>query len=64
MSLKKRGYFFVLDALIAILILGVGFVLISSARPEKTPYIQSKHLSQDLMNVLSQTKINDLCENP
>ncbi|MBN2423293.1 hypothetical protein JXB41_08780 [Candidatus Woesearchaeota archaeon] len=58
----KKAYFFLMDGLIAVIILFVGFILISATNPNKPVLIHNKHLSQDLINIFSNTKINELCE--
>ncbi len=57
----KKGYFFLLDGLVAVLILTVGFLLISSAHPDKPSTIFNKRAANDVANVLANTKIRDIC---
>ena len=58
--LKKRGYFFVLDAVLALAVLVVGIFLITSSYVDVPQPVQVSLLSHDLLNFLSNTKIKDL----
>ena len=60
MPLKKRGYFFVLDAVLALFILVVGVFLVTSSYVDVPQPTQVELLSEDLLNFLSNTKIKDL----
>ena len=60
MLIKKRGYFFVLDAVLALFILVVGVFLVTSSYVDVPQPTQVELLSEDLLNFLSKTKINDL----
>lgn len=60
MLLKKRGYFFVLDAVLALSILVVGVFLVTSAYVDVPQPTQVELLSEDVLNFLSNTKIKDL----
>ena len=60
MLLKKRGYFFVLDAALGLFILAIGAFLISSLYISSPEPSQVSLLSDDLLNFLSGTKIKDL----
>jgi len=52
-----------LDAGIAILILLVGYMLISSFTPQSTTDVFQETLANDLIELLATTKIQDLCTN-
>ncbi len=58
----KKGYVFTLDAAIAIFILMIGFALIyfQFAREGQTTYVIER-LSQDVIGVLSHTRVSDIC---
>ncbi len=58
--MKKRGYFFVLDALLGLLVLIIGVFLITSYYVEVPKTTQVTLLSDDLLNFLSNTKIKNL----
>lgn len=60
MLIKKRGYFFILDAVLGLLILVIGVFLITSSYANVPQPSQVKILSNDLLNFLSSTKIKDL----
>lgn len=59
-ALKKRGYFFVLDAVLALSILVVGIFLVTSSYIDAPQPTQVELISEDLLNFLSNTKIKDL----
>ena len=60
MSLKKRGYFFILDAVLGTLVIVIGVLLITSSYVNAPSPTQVGLLSDDLMNFLSNTKIKDI----
>ena len=60
MLIKKRGYFFVLDAMLALVVLVIGIFLVSSSYVYSPQPAQVSLLSDDLLNFLSSTKIKDL----
>jgi len=60
MSTKKRGYFFLLDAMLGLLVLIVGVFLITSSYVKVPQPIQVGLLSGDLLNFISNTKIKEL----
>ena len=57
---KKRGYFFILDAALGLIILAIGAFLIASLYINAPEPTQVGLLSDDLMSFLSNTKIKDL----
>lgn len=57
---KKRGYFFIMDAMIALFIVIIGVYLISSSYTNAPQTVQVGLLSDDLLNFLSNTKIRNL----
>jgi|TARA_Y100000310_G_scaffold288510_1_gene314175 hypothetical protein len=60
MSLKKRGYFFTLDAALGLFVLTIGVFLIASFYLNVPKPIQVELLSEDLLDFLSNTKIKNL----
>lgn len=60
MKFKKRGYFFVLDAVLGLFILVIGVFLISSSYVNIPEPTQVGFLSDDLLKYLSGTKIKEL----
>ena len=60
MPLKKRGYFFVLDAVLGLTVLVIGVFLITSSYVDVPQPTQVGLLSDDLLNFLSNTKVKDL----
>ena len=63
MQIKKRGFFFILDAILALFILIIGVFLITSSYIHVPEPAQVGLLSDDLLNFLSGTKIKDLNNN-
>ena len=57
---KKRGYFFILDAVLALIVLVVGVFLITSSYVSVPQPVQVEILSDDLLGFLSNTKIREL----
>lgn len=60
MYFKKRGYFFMLDAVLGLFVIAIGTFLISSSYVNVPQLAQVGFLSDDLLNFLSNTKIKDL----
>ncbi|MBI2651961.1 hypothetical protein HYX00_00725 [Candidatus Woesearchaeota archaeon] len=60
MLLKKRGYFFILDAVLALFVLVIGVFLITSSYVNAPQPTQVGFLADDLLNFLSNKKIKDL----
>lgn len=60
MLLKKRGYFFVLDALLGLFVLVIGVFLITSSYVNVPQPAQVGLLADDLLIFFSNTKIKDL----
>jgi hypothetical protein len=61
--MDKKGYFFIIDSLVAMLILGVGLTLLLSAHEYRPPIEQPFTVSDDVINVLSYNKIEDINNN-
>ena len=60
MQIKKRGFFFVLDAVLGLFVIAIGVFLITSSYVNVPQLTQVGLLSDDLLNFLSNTKIKDL----
>ena len=58
--MKKRGYFFMLDATLALFVLIIGVFLVLSFTLEAPTPAQVGFITSDIMNFLSGTKIKDL----
>jgi len=58
--MQKRGYFFTLDVLIAMIVMVVGFVLIWAAVAGQPQVVQPYFLSQDIIDYLSTTTVGDM----
>jgi len=57
---KKRGYFFILDAMLALLVLVIGVFLITSSYINVPQPAQVGLLSDNLLDFLSNSKIKDI----
>ena len=63
--MNKKGYMFILDATIAIIILIIGVaVLFYKFAPSNETIYYTEQLSEDVIGVLFYTNIKDLCTNP
>ncbi len=60
MFIKKRGYFFILDAMLALIVLSIGIFLITSSYVDVPQLAQVGLLADDLLNFLSNSKIKDI----
>ncbi len=58
--MRKRGYFFIVDSLVALAVLCVGIVLVFSQHDYKPSTDQSYSLSNDILNILSYNKIKNI----
>ena len=57
---SRKGYFFILDAMLGLITLVIGVFLITSAYVSAPQSTQVAFLSEDLMRFLSNTKVKDL----
>ena len=57
---NKKGYFFLLDGLIAISVLVTGFVIIGSIYVSYPIFKPSYHIGEDLLGALANTNISDI----
>jgi hypothetical protein len=57
---RKKGYFFVLDAIMAIMVLTIGVILIFSFNKYAPLKQQAFFISSDIPSMLANTKIKDL----
>ncbi len=60
MAMQKRGYFFTLDVLIALIVIVVGFILIWSSMASRTHIVQPYFLSQDTLDLLASSTVADV----
>lgn len=57
---NKKGYFFIIDAIIAILIISIGVLISFSLYNYDPPKEQSFFLSTDIINTLSENHVSDI----
>ena len=62
--MQKRGYFFTIDVLIALIIMVVGFIMIWSSLASRTLITQPYFLAQDMIDFLQSTKNKDVSSLP
>ena len=60
--MNKKGYFFLIDGIFALLILMIGFMIITSGKPTKLDEIPLTLVSENLVDILSSVKISEICE--
>ena len=60
MLIKKRGYFFILDAVLALLVLVIGVFVVTSYYVEAPKPVQVGLLSGDLLAFLANNKIKEI----
>ncbi len=58
--MHKRGYFFTLDAFVAVIILVIGIFLLLSLQSSKPYDTQALYISQDIMASISKTKVTEM----
>jgi len=59
-EVKRRGFFFTVDVFVALSFLVIGFLFIYSAYLNKPASSQTLHYSNDLIDFLANTKINEI----
>ncbi|MBN2368612.1 hypothetical protein JXC34_06330 [Candidatus Woesearchaeota archaeon] len=59
---SNKGFFFLLDGVFAIVILVIGFLILSSHTSVETTEIPLSMISENAVNLLSSVKINELCD--
>jgi len=63
--MKKKGYIFTLDVIIAIVILVIGTTIyFYNFYLQDKPIFFTEQISEDVVGVMSFTRLNDLCFNP
>jgi len=60
--LNKKGYYFTLDAFIALIILSIGFIVITSNYSYAPAEVSTQQIANDILNVLQSAKIDDICD--
>ncbi|MBN1157481.1 hypothetical protein JXA85_07705 [Candidatus Woesearchaeota archaeon] len=58
--MKKRGYFFTLDAFVAMGVIIVGLILVFSLRSEPAEHTQTEFFSKDMVSLFASTKIYEI----
>jgi len=61
--MKKKAYIFLMDGIFAVVILIIGFIIISSNKPGMQTTASLEQVSENLVDIFSTVKINDLCTN-
>jgi hypothetical protein len=60
-KMNKKGYIFLMDAIFAIVILLVGYLIISSNRAVETTEIPLSILAENTMDLFSNVRVSELC---
>lgn len=60
--LNKKAYYFTLDALIALVILSIGFIVITASYSYTPAAVSTQHLADGILNLLQSAKISDFCD--
>ena len=58
--MKKKGYFFTIDAFMAIAIIIVGFILISQTYVSRQEETQTSLIPEDILSILSNTEVFEI----
>jgi len=59
----KKGYFFLLDGIFAVIILIVGFIVISTTKFSDSYEVPMSNEAENVMNLFSEVRIKDICKN-
>ena len=59
----KKAYIFLMDGIFAMVILMIGFLIISSNNPGIQTHVSLDVVSENVIDILSRVKINNLCTN-
>jgi hypothetical protein len=60
--MNGKGYFFMMDGMFAIVVLVIGLLIIISAKPVVTNELQVSMVSENVVGLLSQIKIKEMCD--
>ncbi|PIY60630.1 hypothetical protein COY95_00795 [Candidatus Woesearchaeota archaeon CG_4_10_14_0_8_um_filter_47_5] len=63
MRRNRRGYFFVLDAFLAIMIIAATLIVLLSGEQREPTKSRVPYISQDILNYLTRTQVNELNNN-
>ncbi|MBN1502086.1 hypothetical protein JW930_00955 [Candidatus Woesearchaeota archaeon] len=58
---NKKAYVFILDAIMALIILTIGFLVISSTYSNKPALVTTRNMAEDLLNVMAAVKVSEIC---
>jgi hypothetical protein len=61
-KITNKAYIFMMDGMFAIVVLVIGLLIIMSTKPYATNEIQVSMVSENVVGLLSQVKIIDLCD--
>jgi hypothetical protein len=59
--LNKRGYFFIIDSIITVIILSIGILVFYSYQPKYQLNIQTKQIPNEVLDLMSGIQIKELC---
>ncbi len=61
-ALTKKGYFFLIDGIFAVVILMIGFIIIMSQRPHAEENNNLEIVSGSIMELFSKIRVSQLCD--
>ena len=60
--MNRKAYFFLMDAIFALVILMIGFMVITSTKPSNIDEVPLAQVSENLVDILSSVKIKEICD--
>lgn len=59
--MNKKGYYFMIDALVAVMILTIGYFLLTAFYASTAPSLEIQRVSENIISLLSDVRLSDLC---
>lgn len=59
---NKKAYYFMIDALMAVVIFTVGYFLLTSYYASSAPSLEIQRVSENIMSLISEIRLSDLCD--
>ncbi len=60
-KMNRKAYFFLIDAIFAVMILMIGFMIITSRKPTKLDEVPLSQVSENLMDIISTVRVDEIC---
>ncbi len=61
-KMRKKAYFFLMDGIFSIVILTIGFLIISSNKLQPGEELHLSIAAENTMNIFSSVRVNELCD--